>query len=89
MPADNALNTNNQHQTTSIENNQSMGIGLASAERPGGAIRDRADLSGTYSASREGGKRLNMLGFNNAGQQMILGEGANSSTNAMVAGAAG
>ena len=71
-----------------------MGIGLASAERPTGAIRDRADLSGTYSASREGGKRLNMLaggGFNNAGQQMILGEGAaagNSSTTAAAANAA-
>ena len=53
-----------------------MGIGLASAERPGatGALRDhRNDLAGTYSASREGGKRLNMLGLNSAGQQMILG----------------
>ena len=58
-----------------------MGIGLASADRP--AIRDRLDMPGTYSASRDG-KRLDMLGFNNAGRHLI-GENGNSSNNAAAA----
>ena len=49
-----------------------MGIGIASAERTGGPLRDRLDMTGAYSASREG-KRLNMLGFNNAGHHLIDG----------------
>ena len=61
-----------------------MGIGLSSAERTGAAIRDRLDMPGTYSASREG-KRLDMLGFNNAGRH-LLGDGINSSNHAAAAG---
>ena len=53
VPIDTAYNNNGQ------ADGQSMG--LSSAERP--ALRDRAEVIGAYSASREG-KRLNMLGFN-------------------------
>ena len=41
-----------------------MGVGMASAERNTGPVRDRGEV-GNFSASREG-KRLNMLGFNHS-----------------------
>ena len=64
MPADNALNSHSNGPPDIISSGQSMGIGVSSAERPGGVMRDRPEAVGAYSASREG-KRLNMLGFNN------------------------
>jgi len=49
--------------TIPIENGQVMGLaGAMTAEQP--PRRDRTDIAGVYSASREG-KRLNMLGFEN------------------------
>ena len=62
-----------------------MGIGFSSAERTGAAIRDRLDMPGTYSASREG-KRLDMLGFNNAGRQLLGDNGIISNNGAAAAG---
>ena len=62
VPSDNALAVAGI--PSAIENAQSMGVGMASAERANGPapIRDRVEV-GAFSASREG-KRLNMLGFN-------------------------
>ena len=68
VPADNALNNG----PSDNSQGQSMGIGVSSVERPGGAMRDRPEVVGAYSASREG-KRLNMLGFNNAGHHLLDG----------------
>ena len=62
MPTDTALNLG-AIGTLPIENGQSMGLaGAITADQP--PRRDRTDITGVYSASREG-KRLNMLGFDN------------------------